>query len=39
MGAYLQQVFGFLLEEGICAGEEIREYLRDFESGIFEPKS
>jgi hypothetical protein len=38
MGAYLQEVFGFLLEEGSCADDEIREYLRDFESGIFEPK-
>jgi hypothetical protein len=38
MGAYLQEVFGILLEDGACAAEEIREYLRDFESGILEPK-
>lgn len=38
MGVYLQGVLGLLLEEGACATDDIREYLRDFESGIFEPK-
>ena len=38
MGAYLQEVLGFLLEDGACTSDEIREYLRDFESGILEPK-
>jgi hypothetical protein len=38
MGAYLQEVLGFLLEDGACTGDEIRQYLRDFESGILEPK-
>lgn len=38
MGAYLQELLGFFLDEGGCAAEEIREYLRNFESGIFEPK-
>lgn len=38
MGTYLQGLFGVLLKEGACAPEQIREYLRDFEAGIFEPK-
>ena len=38
MGAYLQEVFGFLLEDGACTADDVREYLRDVESGIFEPK-
>ena len=37
MGTYLQEVFCVLLEEGACSAEELRGYLRDLESGIFEP--
>lgn len=36
MGTYLQEVFRVLLEERACSAEELREYLRDLESGIFE---
>jgi hypothetical protein len=36
MGTYLQELLGFLLDERACTVDEVREFLRDIESGVLE---
>ena len=38
MGTYLQELLGVLFDEGACTVDDVREFLRDIESGILEPK-
>jgi hypothetical protein len=36
MSTYLEGLLGALLDEGQCTGEEIRELLREIETGVLE---
>ena len=36
MGTYFQELLGALFDDGACTVEEVREFLRDIESGILE---
>lgn len=38
MGTYLEGLLGALLDEGQCTADEIRELLREIESGVLDEK-
>lgn len=39
MGTYFEGLLGALLDEGQCTPDEIRELLREIESGVLDEKS
>jgi hypothetical protein len=38
MGTYLEGLIGALLDEHLCTPDEVREFLREIESGILQPQ-
>ena len=38
LGTYLEGLLGALLDEGQCTADEVRELLREIESGVLQPK-
>ncbi|HET9106986.1 MAG TPA: hypothetical protein VFN79_07310 [Steroidobacteraceae bacterium] len=39
IGTYLEGLLGALLDEGRCTAEEVRDLLREIESGVLESKA
>jgi hypothetical protein len=38
IGTYLEGLLGALFDEGLCTADEVRELLREIESGVLEPQ-
>jgi hypothetical protein len=38
LGTYLEGLLGALLDEGQCTADEVRELLREIESGVLQPQ-
>lgn len=38
LGTYLEGLLGALLDEGQCTDDEVRELLREIESGVLQPQ-
>jgi hypothetical protein len=38
LGTYLEGLLGALLDESLCTPDEVREILREIESGVLQPQ-